>query len=177
MPMRLIPATLMPVLRPVLPLLATGTLFAVLSGLAMLAALWCVVKFVAEPSLGRVCAALALWLAGAAMASFASWISHHAEAGFAARLRRQVASHLLSLPASTLARQGSDALRRLVSDDIAALHHMIAHLPAEIATFAAVPLASIVLLVTMAGPAALLTLVPGVLAALYYLVWMPRASA
>jgi len=54
---------------------------------------------------------------------------------------------------------------------------MIAHLPAEIATFAAVPWVSIVLLVAMAGPAALLALLPGVLAALYYLVWMPRVSA
>ncbi|WP_242444465.1 ABC transporter ATP-binding protein [Advenella sp. S44] len=168
---------LAPALRPVLRRLAAGTLAAVLSGLAMLGALWCVVLFVADLTIGWVVSALALWIAGALMASAASWLSHHAEADFSARLRREVASHLTRLPTSTLARQGSDALRRLVSDDIAALHHMIAHLPSEIATFAAVPLASIALLVALAGPAALLALLPGVLAALYYLVWMPRVSA
>lgn len=170
-------AALAPALRPVLPRLVAGALAALLSGLAMLAALWCVVQFVAGPAIGWVITALGLWGVGASMASLASWLSHYAEADFAARLRREVAKHLVRLPASTLARQGSDALRRLVSDDIAALHHMIAHLPSEVVTFVAVPLVSIVLLVTMAGLSALLALLPGVLAALYYLVWMPRVSA
>lgn len=164
-------------LRPVLLGLVAGTLAALLSGLAMLAALWCVVQFVADLTISWVIAALGLWVVGASMASLASWLSHHAEADFAARLRREVARHLARLPTSTLARQGSDSLRRLVSDDIAALHHMIAHLPSEIITFAALPLVSIVLLVAMAGPAALLALLPGMVAALYYLVWMPRVSA
>ncbi|MGO2133498.1 MAG: ATP-binding cassette domain-containing protein [Halomonas sp.] len=169
--------SLAPALRPVLPRLAAGTLAAVLSGLAMLGALWCVVQFVADLAIGWVITALGLWVTGASMASLATWLSHHAEADFASRLRREIARHLVRLPASTLARQGSDTLRRLVSDDIAALHHMIAHLPSEVATFAVVPLASIVLLVVMAGPVALLALLPGVLAALYYLVWVPRVSA
>jgi len=177
LPKRFIPPALATVLRPVLSILAAGTLAAIFSGLAMLAALWCLVQCIAELTIDWVMAALGLWLIGAVLAALASWLSHQAEADFAARLRRHLARHLIHLPASTLARQGGDALRRLVSDDIAALHHMIAHLPAEMATFAAVPLASIVLLVSMAGPAALLTLLPGVMAASYYLLWMPRVSA
>jgi len=177
LPKRFIPPALTTVLRPVLSILAAGTLAAIFSGLAMLAALWCLVQCIAELSLDWVLAALGLWLMGAVLAALASWLSHQAEAGFAAQLRRHLARHLIRLPASTLARQGGDALRRLVSDDVAALHHMIAHLPAEVATFAAIPLASIVLLVSMAGPAALLALLPGVIAALYYLLWMPRVSA
>lgn len=168
---------LAPTLRLVLRRLSIGTLTAILSGLAMLCALWCLVLFVADLTIGWVAGALALWIAGALMASAASWLSHHAEADFSARLRREVAGHLTQLPASTLARQGSDTLRRLVSDDITALHHMIAHLPSEIATFVAVPLASIMLLVALAGPIALLALLPGVLATLYYLVWIPQVSA
>ncbi|ENQ3161574.1 ATP-binding cassette domain-containing protein [Pseudomonas aeruginosa] len=164
-------------LRPAWPRLAAGTLAAALSGLAMLGALMCIVFLVRELAVGWVAAAAVLWLAGAALASASSWLSHAAEAGFAARLRRQLAAHLVRLPASTLARQGGDGMRRLVSDDVAALHHMVAHLPAEIATFSIVPLASITLLVAMAGPAALLALLPGMLAALYYLVWMPRVSS
>jgi len=177
LPNRLILSSLTPALRPVWPGLAAGVLTAVLSGLALLAALWCIVQGIADLTIGRVMAALGLWLIAAALAAYASWLSHHAEADFSARLRRQLARHLIRLPASTLARQDSDALRRLVADDVAALHHMVAHLPAEAATFVAVPLASIVLLVYMAGYAALLALLPGVLASLYYLVWMPRVSA
>jgi len=170
-------SALAPSLRPALPGLAAGTLAAVLSGLAMLAALWCIVQCIAGLSAAWIMAALGLWIIAAVLASLASWLSHHAEANFSARLRRQLAGHLTRLPASTLARQDSDALRRLVSDDVAALHHMVAHLPSEIATLVAVPLASVVLLVSMAGYAALLVLLPGVLASLYYLVWTPRVSA
>jgi len=51
MPKRFTQAALAPALRPVLPRLAAGTLVALLSGLAMLAALWCVVQFVADLTL------------------------------------------------------------------------------------------------------------------------------
>lgn len=177
LPKRFTQSVLAPALLPALPGLAAGTLIAVVSRLAMLAALCCIVQFVADLTIDWVTTALGLWICGAFMASVASWLSHQAEADFAARLRREIARHLATLPTSTLARKGSDALRRLVSDDITALHHMTAHLPSEIATFVAVPLASIILLATMAEPAALLALLPGVLAALYYLMWMPRISA
>lgn len=115
MPKRFTQGALAPALRPVLAWLAAGTLAAVLSALALLAALWALVQFVADLGIGWVITALGLWVVGASMASLASWLSHRAEADFAARLRRQLASHLVRLPASTLARQGSDALRRLVS--------------------------------------------------------------
>jgi len=174
---RLILSALAPALRPALPGLAAGTLAAMLSGLSMLAALWCLVQCIAELTVVWVMAALGLWFIAAMLAACASWLSHQAEANFSARLRRQLARHLIRLPASTLARQDSDVLRRLAADDIAALHHMVAHLPAELATFVLVPLVSIVLLVSMAGTTALLALLPGVLACLYYLVWMPRIAS
>ncbi len=106
-----------------------------------------------------------------------SWLSHHAESLFEARLRRQLAAHLVRLPASTLSRYSGDALRRLVSDDISALHHMTAHLPAEFATLIVVPAVTIAALVASAGPVALLALAPGIVAALFYLVVIPRMAA
>ncbi|OKB65669.1 ABC transporter [Serratia marcescens] len=174
---RLTTAALAPVLRPLLPRLAIATLAAALSGLAALCALWCLVQFIADLTTNWILAALGLWIAAAVLTSFASWLAHDTEAKFAARLRRRAANHLVRLPAGALARHSGDVLRRLVSDDIAALHHMIAHLPAEISTFVIVPLASIALLLAIAGPIALLALLPGVIAALYYLVLMPRLSA
>lgn len=134
-------------------------------------------RWIGALSSGWVLAAIGAWVAGALLAAGGSWLSHAAEAAFAARLRRQVAGHLVRLPASALARHGGESLRRLVADDIAALHHMVAHLPGEVASFAVVPLATVALLVALAGPMALLALLLGALAALYYLLLMPRAAA
>ena len=121
--------------------------------------------------------ACGLWLTGVTLAATSSWLSHHAESLFEARLRRQLAAHLVRLPASTLSRYSGDALRRLVSDDISALHHMTAHLPAEFATLIVVPAVTIAALVASAGPVALLALAPGIVAALFYLVAIPRMAA
>jgi len=173
---RIVPPELMPALRPAWLGLLAGAVAAALSGLSMLGALWCMVRLVGDLSATWVWAACVLWLLGAALGALAAWLAHAAEARFAARLRREIAGHLVRLPASTLARQDDAALRRLVSDDVTALHHMVAHLPGEVAAFAVVPLASIVLLLTLAGAGALWVLLPGALAALYYLTWMPRVS-
>lgn len=174
---RLVSPALAPALSPALPGLVLSSLTFVISSLMKLAALWCLVQLIDDPAVRWAATAAGLWIASALLSSAASWLAHSAEADFTARLRRQIARHLTQLPASTLARQGDSHLRRLVSDDIAALHHMVAHLPSEVATFAVVPLVSMALLVTMAGPVALLALLPGAIAALYYLVFMPRVAA
>lgn len=168
---------LVPALRPALPALVGGVLAAASSGVAMVGALWCVVLVIDETSIKSASAACVLWLAGAALASMSSWLSHHAEAVFSARLRRRLAAHLVRLPASALSRHSGDALRRLVSDDVAALHHLIAHLPAEFATLVVVPAVTVVLLIVVAGPATLFVLIPGIVSALFYLVVIPRMAA
>lgn len=163
-------------LSPAIPKLFAGTLVAVLSGLAMLAALWGMVQLIGELSSYWVIFSVVFWVIGAALAALASWLVHNAEAGFSARLRRQVAHHLTRLPATTVSKQGDQTLKRLVSDDIATLHHMVAHLPSEIAVFAVIPLVSIVLLITLVGPIALWVLLPGAIASLYYLIVVPHVS-
>lgn len=168
---------IMPALRPALPKLSIGVLSSSLSGLAMLGALWCLVKLIEDIALPWVIAAVGLWLLGALFAAAASALAHDAEAAFSARLRRQVANHVTRLPATTLSKQGDQSLRRLVSEDITTLHHMVAHLPSEVTSFAILPLVSIVILVSVAGPVALWVLLPGVIASLYYLVIVPRVTA
>ncbi|MEU9335647.1 ATP-binding cassette domain-containing protein [Streptomyces sp. NPDC048290] len=164
-------------LRPGLPALGVASLTAALSGLCGLGALWSVTRLLTDPAPGHAAAACAAWLTGGLLAAVSSWTAHHGEARFTHRLRRQVADHLARMPTSALARRGGDALRRLVGDDIAALHHTVAHLPAEIATLAVVPLASALVILTTAGPAALLTLLPGLLAACYHLLVVPWTAA
>lgn len=168
---------LAPALRPAKLGLALGTLSAASSGLLMLAAVFCLVQLVSQPSWQWVLAACLCWLSGSVLASLASYLAHAAEAKFSAYLRRQVANHLVRLPSSSLTRYGSESLRRLVAEDIAALHYLLAHLPSEMATFIVVPTASIILLISMAGPLALLALIPGIIAALCYLVLIPTIMA
>ncbi|MEB4616363.1 ABC transporter transmembrane domain-containing protein, partial [Leucobacter sp. M11] len=148
-----------------------------LSGVAALAATWGVVRMIDSPSPARTAWVLAALGLAALLAAGAAWLAHAAEARFEARLRRAVAARVLRLPASRASAYPSDHLRRLVSDDVAALHHTIAHLPGEIAALIVIPACSVALLLALAGPTALAALLPGVLAALAYLTVIPRLSA
>ncbi|HBX4478446.1 TPA: ABC transporter ATP-binding protein, partial [Klebsiella pneumoniae] len=148
-------SSLAPALKPAFPKLFAGTLAAVFSGLAILTALWGMIQLIGYLSSYWVMFSAVFWIVGATLAALASWLVHDAEAGFSARLRRQIAHHLIRLPDTTLSKQGDQSLKRLVSDDIATLHHMVAHLPSEIAIFAVIPLVSIVLLIALVGPMAL----------------------
>lgn len=159
---------------PALWLAVTGT---TLAGLCGLAAIWQVVRLFDAPSSAIVILACVLWLASAVLAAASAWLAHAAESRFEGRIRRDVASRLLRMPADRLAAYPTDRLRRLVADDVSALHHMIAHLPGEAAGLIAIPLCAVALLVALAGPSSLLALVPGALAAIAYLVVIPRLSA
>ncbi|WP_239374265.1 ATP-binding cassette domain-containing protein [Snodgrassella gandavensis] len=159
--------------REALPGLAGGTLAAVIAGIAMLAALWFIVKFIGHSIWHWLEYALLCWLLAAVFTAWSAWLAHQAESRFAATLRRSVAQHLIRLPMNTLARQNEQTLKQLLTDDISSLHHMLAHLPAEIAVFTVIPLLSIGILIYFIGLATLWVLLPGFIASLYYLVIMP----
>lgn len=164
-------------LAPSLPALSAAVLLAVLSGVGQLVALWCIIRALDGSGETWVLVACGVWVLAAAITALASWVAHAAEARFEARVRLRVAGHILRLPSSRLAAYPADRLRRLVSDDVAALHHLVAHLPSEIATLVVVPLAAVGLLLAIAGPAALPALVPGLIAGIVYLAVIPRLSA
>lgn len=171
------PPRLRRALRPAAPLLAIAIATAVGGGLSTLAGTAVAVQFVAQPHTGTGITAAVAWCLGAVLLGLSAWAAHTGEARFSTALRRSLATHLTRLPASTLTRIGGDRLRRAVSDDIAALHHAVAHAPAEIATLLVVPAVSVILLVSIAGPSALVILIPGLLAACYFLVVVPRIAA
>ncbi|WP_369608615.1 ATP-binding cassette domain-containing protein [Snodgrassella alvi] len=159
--------------RVALPGLIGGTAIAVMAGIAMLAALWFVVKFIGNSRWLWLEYALLCWAAGAVLTAWSAWIAHQAESRFAAVLRRSVAQHLIRLPMNTLARQNEQTLKQLMTNDIGSLHHMLAHLPAEIAVFTVIPLLSIIVLFYFNGLSAIWVLLPGVIASLYYLLLLP----
>jgi len=169
--------TLMPALQPAIAKLMLGTFAEVVAALAKIGALLCLIQLIDDLSSKWIFSAIGLWIVSAAVSSLASWWVHEAESQFASQLRRQVAQHLARLPSKTVSRYGENQLRRLASEDINTLHHMIAHLPSEFVTFMLVPLASILIMLSLAGPIALLALIPGLIASLYYLLFLPKYAA
>lgn len=169
-------SVLSPVLRVAFPKLFAGTFAAVISSVAMLAALWFLVRFIGDFSAQWLLFSVLLWVGAALFAACSSWWVHDAEARFSGKLRRKIAQHLVRLPTSVRHKQDDHALKRLVSDDIATLHHMVAHLPSEIAIFTVIPLLSIGILIATVGVSALWILLPGCIAALYYLIVVPYIS-
>ncbi len=169
--------TLLPALRPSVAKLSLGVLCEVSAAVAKLGALLCLIQLIDDLSTQWVYAAIGFWVISAIISSLGSWLVHDAESLFSNRLRRQVAQHLVRLPSKTISRYGDNQLRRLVSEDINTLHHMVAHLPAELVTFIIVPASSIAIMLSLCGPIALFTLVPGLIASLYYLVFLPRFAA
>lgn len=169
--------TLLPALRPSVAKLSLGVLCEVSAAVAKLGALLCLIQLIDDLSTQWVYAAIGFWVISAIISSLGSWLVHDAESLFSNRLRRQVAQHLVRLPSKTISRYGDNQLRRLVSEDINTLHHMVAHLPAELVTFIVVPASSIAIMLSLCGPIALFTLVPGLIASLYYLVFLPRFAA
>lgn len=164
-------------LRPTAPRFAASAVLAVLSGLCGLAALLTLCEVIATGSPAPFLTAVAMWIAEALLAEAGSWLAHRTEARLETRLRRHLADHILRLPATTWSRYSSGRLRRAVDDDVTDLHHLLAHLPSDLATMLVVPVAALVCLIVTAGPVALLALIPAVLAAVCHLVVIPRVGA
>lgn len=100
-----------------------------------------------------------LLLTGAATA-----LGHTVDGEAQLALRRRLASHLATAPLAWLARRRSGELAKVVGADVSAMHPVIAHTPAELASAFVVPAASLVYLVFVDWRMTLITLVPVVVA-------------
>lgn len=154
-----------PVLRPQLPRLAAGAACAAAAAGAALVPLAVIVEFVRAPAPASVWAAAGALLAAAVLQTAAGYLCHDAEARYEQALRQRLARHVARLPMPTLAELSAAGLRGRLDADVTALHHLVAHLPGEIAAMAVIPALSIALLVGYVGSWSLLALIPAVLAA------------
>lgn len=68
---------------------------------------------------------------------------HKLEAKFRYQLRRRVAHKLSEVPLGWYDTHSSGSLKRLVRDDIAAVHTIIAHAPVDVVTAIALPIISL----------------------------------
>ena len=72
--------------------------------------------------------------------------SHKVEARFRSQLRIKVVNQLSRIPLGWYAKFPSGAIKKIVRDDIAAVHTIVAHVPVDASSAAAMPLAATVIL-------------------------------
>lgn len=165
------------VLTPFITYLMSGVLFSILSGVLGLVGIWSVIKLIGENHGKWLLLTVVCWVGAALCAVFSAWLAHFSEARFSTKLRRQIVTHIARLPAHQFANYKSEKFKQLISDDTIALHHLIAHLPAEIANLLILPCVTITFLVFETQPSALLVLIPGFVAGFCYLVIIPKRAA
>lgn len=166
------------ILAPSLPMLLFGVLCAVLAGVSGLLAIWYIIQLIGgKDSAHWLIFASLCWCVSALLFALSAWLSHFSEAQFSEKLRRKVATHLTRLPAHQLANYKSDNLKRLLGDDITAMHHLIAHLPTEVANLLILPCLTVAFLLVETRLIALVVLLPGLIAAMCYLVVIPKLTA
>ncbi|MGJ9494335.1 ABC transporter ATP-binding protein [Actinotignum sp. GS-2025a] len=72
--------------------------------------------------------------------NWAVGITHISEAGLRHRLRRRIITHLGALPLGRVRRLGPGEIRKIVVDDTSAIHTLVAHASAELASALVAPL-------------------------------------
>ena len=110
-----------------------------------------------------------------AAAFVSSMVSHFADAELQHSLRARIVAHLQRLPLGWFDARSSGTVRKLVENDVVALHQLIAHAIHDVITAITVPLLSLAYLCTVNWRLALAATVPLVIAAVLY-VWMMSGS-
>lgn len=167
-----------------------GSLAAII-GLSVLGAVSGVVPFVAIVELARtllpalsggeiaagrvwtivVVAVIALFVSfGAAFLS--GMVSHFADAELQLSLRQRIIRHLRRLPLGWFDRRTSGTVRKLVENDVVALHQLVAHAIHDVIAAVTVPVLSLVYLFVVQWQLAVAALVPLVITMVLYPVLM-----
>ncbi|MFI1023311.1 ABC transporter ATP-binding protein [Streptomyces olivaceus] len=167
-----------------------GSLVAIIS-LSLLGAASSVVPFIAiveltrallpELSGGRIdtgrmwavvsVAVVALFVSFVA-AFLSGWVSHFADAELQLSLRQRIIRHLQRLPLGWFDRRTSGTVRKLVENDVVALHQLVAHTIHDVVVAITVPVISLVYLFIVQWQLALAAVVPIVITLILYPILM-----
>ncbi|MBF6211912.1 ABC transporter ATP-binding protein [Nocardia puris] len=113
---------------------------------------------------GAVWAWVAVAVAAFAVRTFGSaaayTLSHAADADLGLRLRREMAAHLGRVPLGWFADRGSGRVKRALTDDVGAVHHVVAHAFNDLVAAVVTPLAALGYLFWLDWRLAGLSLVP-----------------
>lgn len=97
-------------------------------------------------------------------------VTHLADAELAASLRTRISRHLGVLPLGWFGRNAAGKVKKIAQDDVAALHHMVAHAVVDLTTAIVVPVATLAYLVAVDWRMAVAALVPLLAAVALYAV-------
>ncbi|WP_029150515.1 ABC transporter ATP-binding protein [Microbacterium indicum] len=99
-------------------------------------------------------------------------VSHLADAELQLSLRQRIVRHLQRLPLGWFDRKTSGTVRKLVENDVVALHQLVAHAIHDVVTAIAVPVVSLAYLFAVQWQLALAALVPLAATAILYPILM-----
>nr|WP_225918299.1 ABC transporter ATP-binding protein [Actinocatenispora comari] len=95
-------------------------------------------------------------------------VGHFADAGLQLALRRRIIRHLQRLPLGWFDQRSSGTVRKLVENDVVALHQLVAHAIQDVLTAIAVPVLSLAYLFSVQWQLAVAALVPLAITAATY---------
>ncbi|MDQ0642030.1 ABC transporter ATP-binding protein [Microbacterium murale] len=99
-------------------------------------------------------------------------VSHFADAELQLTLRQRIVRHLQQLPLGWFDRRASGTVRKLVENDVVALHQLVAHAIHDVVAAVSVPVVSLTYLFVVQWQLAVAALVPLVVTAILYPVLM-----
>ncbi|NGN93694.1 ABC transporter ATP-binding protein [Nocardioides sp. KC13] len=106
-----------------------------------------------------------------------SWLSHVADLDLSIHLRRLLVARLGRVPLAWFTERNSGTVKKAVQDDVAALHHLVAHSVMELTAAITLPTVVAVYLFVVSPPLALVTLVPLALGLVGFRISMRGAGA
>lgn len=106
-----------------------------------------------------------------------SWLSHVADLDLSIHLRRLLVARLGRVPLAWFTERNSGTVKKAVQDDVAALHHLVAHSVMELTAAITLPAVVACYLFIVSPPLALVTLVPLALGLVGFRISMRGAAA
>ena len=171
-------------LRPVRAPLILAVVLQALAGLLALLPILTLIAFTSAwltgataPDAGVVIAAVLGTLGSALAAAGATWITHRADARLTWLLQRRLADVIRHSPLPVVTGQGAARLRKVVQDDTAALHYLVAHTLLDATTLIVTPIAGLAALTIVDWRLALVSLAPLILGVAWYVRAMRGSGA
>lgn len=171
---------LLPVRLPLLLAMLLQALAVLLGLLPLLALIAFADAWLADasaPAGALVIAAVSGTIGATLAAAAATWIAHSADARLTGLVQRRLADAIRRAPLPVVGGHGAARIRKVVQDDTADLHHLVAHTMLDATALLVIPLAGLAALMTIDWRLALLSAAPLLLGIGWYAQAMRDSSA
>ncbi|AOS63710.1 ABC transporter ATP-binding protein [Actinoalloteichus hymeniacidonis] len=99
-------------------------------------------------------------IAGVLFASLASWLSHLADSAVQLDVQRRLITAFSRQPLSSFTKEGTGRLKKVVHDDVGAIHYLVAHTVLDVTSVVITPVTGLVVLFGIDWRFAILALLP-----------------